>query len=55
VATAAAELHLLGVPAVPAEHALHLCAYSQTSVKITHISDLILQSFSIRKDVRNSS
>jgi hypothetical protein len=40
------------VPAVPAEHALHLYAYSQTSVEITHTSDLTLQSFSIRKDIR---
>jgi hypothetical protein len=51
VATVVAELHLPGVPAVLAEHFLHLCACSQTSVKITHISDLTLQSFSIRKDV----
>jgi hypothetical protein len=51
VATAAAELHLPRVPAVLAEHALHLCACSQTSVEITHISDLTLQSFSIRKDI----
>jgi hypothetical protein len=27
------------VPAAPAEHALHLGAYSQTSVESTHISD----------------
>jgi hypothetical protein len=51
VATAAAELHLPGVPAVLAEHALHLCACSQTSVENTHTSDLTLQSFRIRKDV----
>jgi hypothetical protein len=51
VATAAAELPPLGVPAALAEHASHLCACSQTSVGITHISDLTLQSFSIRKDV----
>jgi hypothetical protein len=37
VANAAAGLPSLGVPAVLAEHALHLCAYSQTSVEITHI------------------
>jgi hypothetical protein len=37
VATAAVGLHLPGVPAVPAEHASHLRACSQTSVKITHI------------------
>jgi hypothetical protein len=49
VATAA-ELHLPRVP-VLAKHALHLCAYSQTYVEITHISDLTLHSFSIRKDV----
>ena len=36
VATAAAELHLPGVPASLAEHALHLCSYSHTSVKSTH-------------------
>jgi hypothetical protein len=46
-----AELHLPGVPTVLAEHALHLCACSQTNVEITHISDLTLQSFNIRKDV----
>jgi hypothetical protein len=50
VATAA-ELHLPGVPTAPAEHALHLYACSQTSVEITHISYLTLQSFSIRKGV----
>jgi hypothetical protein len=50
-ATAAAGLHPPGVPAVLAEHALHLCACSQTSIEITHISNLTLQSFSIRKDV----
>jgi hypothetical protein len=50
VATAA-ELHLRGVPAVLAEHALHLGACSQTSVESTHKSDLTLQSFNIRKDV----
>jgi hypothetical protein len=37
VANAAAELLPLGVPAVLAEHASHLCACSQTSVEITHI------------------
>jgi hypothetical protein len=36
VATAAAGLLPLGVPAVQAEHASHLCACSQTSVEITH-------------------
>jgi hypothetical protein len=45
------ELHLPRVPAVPAEHALHLGACSQTYIEITHISDLTLQFFSIRKDV----
>jgi hypothetical protein len=54
VANAAAELPLPGVPAALAEHASHLCACSQTSVEITHISDLTLQSFSIRKDIRIS-
>ena len=37
VANAAAGLPPLGVPAVQAEHASHLCACSQTSVEITHI------------------
>jgi hypothetical protein len=37
VANAAAELPPLGVLAVLAEHASHLCACSQTSVEITHI------------------
>jgi hypothetical protein len=37
VATAAVGLHPPGVPAVPVEHALHLCACSQTFVEITHI------------------
>jgi hypothetical protein len=47
----AAELHLPGVPAFLAEHALHLGACSQTSIESIHKSDLTLQSFSIRKDV----
>jgi hypothetical protein len=55
VANAAAELPPLGMPAALAEHASHLYACSQTSVEITHISDLTLQSFSIRKDIRKSS
>jgi hypothetical protein len=55
VATAAAELPPLGVPATPAEHALHLGACSQTSVESTHTSNLTLQSFSIRKDIWKSS
>jgi hypothetical protein len=42
VATAIAELHPHGVPAVLAEHAMHLCAYSQTSVEITHIYQIYL-------------
>jgi hypothetical protein len=42
VANAAAGLLLLGVPAAQAEHASHLCACSQTSVEITHISNLTL-------------
>jgi hypothetical protein len=37
VANVAAELPPLGVPAVLAEHASHLCPCSQTSVEITHI------------------
>jgi hypothetical protein len=55
VANAAAELPLPGVPGALANHASHLCACSQTSVETTHISDLTLQSFSIRKDIRKSS
>jgi hypothetical protein len=55
VANLAAELPLLGVPAALAVHASHLCACSQTSVEITHILDLTLQSFSIIKDIRKSS
>jgi hypothetical protein len=51
VAVAAAELHLPEVSVVLAEHALHLSACSQTSVEVIHISDLTLQSFSIRKGV----
>jgi hypothetical protein len=37
VATVAAGLPPLGVLVVQAEHALHLCACSQTSVEIAHI------------------
>jgi hypothetical protein len=55
VANAAAELPPLGVPAALAEHASHLCACSQISVETTHISDLTMQSFSIRKDIWKSS
>jgi hypothetical protein len=55
VANTAAGLLLLGVPAAQAEHTSHLCACSQTSVETTHISDLTVQSFSIRKDIRKSS
>jgi hypothetical protein len=55
VANAAVGLPPLGVPAVLAVHASHLCASTQTSVETTHISDLTLQSFSIRKDIRKSS
>jgi hypothetical protein len=55
VANAAAELPPPGVPTALAEHASHLWACSLTSVEITHISDLTLQSFSIRKDIRKSS
>jgi hypothetical protein len=55
VANAATELPPPGVHAALAEHASHLCACSQTSVETIHISDLTLQSFSIRKDIRKSS
>jgi hypothetical protein len=54
VANAAAELPPLGVPTVLAGHASLLYAYSQTSVETTHISNLTLQSFSIRKDIRKT-
>jgi hypothetical protein len=37
VANAVVGLLPLGVPVVQAEHVSHLCAYSQTSVEITHI------------------
>jgi hypothetical protein len=37
VANATAGLPPLGVPAVLAEHASHLCACSQTFIEITHI------------------
>jgi hypothetical protein len=37
VANAVAELPPLGVPAILAEHASHLCVCSQTTVEITHI------------------
>jgi uncharacterized membrane protein len=55
VANVAAELPPLGMPAALAMHALHLCACSQTSIGITHILDLTLQYYSIRKDIRKSS
>jgi hypothetical protein len=51
VATAAVGLHPPRVPAVLAEHTLHLCACSHTSVESTHTLDLTLRSFSIRKDI----
>jgi hypothetical protein len=55
VATVAAGLPPPGVPAAPAEHAMHLDTCSQTSIESTHTSDLTLQSFSIRKDIWKSS
>jgi hypothetical protein len=55
VATAATELPPPGVPAAPAEHALHLGAWSQTSIESTHTSNLTLQSFNIRKDIWKTS
>jgi hypothetical protein len=55
VANAAAGLPPLGVAAALSVHASHPCACSQTSVETTHLSDLTLQSFSIRKDIRKSS
>jgi hypothetical protein len=51
----AAEVPLPGVPAAPAEHAFHLCAYFQTSVERTHTSYLTLRSFNIRKGIWKSS
>jgi hypothetical protein len=50
VATDAGVPHL-GVTVAPAEHAFHLCACCQISVESIHISDLTLQSFSIRKNI----
>jgi transcription initiation factor TFIIIB Brf1 subunit/transcription initiation factor TFIIB len=55
VENAAMGLPPLGVPAALVVHASHHCACSQTSVETTHISNLTLQSFSIRKDIRESS
>jgi hypothetical protein len=55
VATVADDLHPPGVPAVLAGHTLHLYTCSQTYVETIHISDLTLQPFSIRKDIRKSS
>jgi uncharacterized membrane protein len=55
VENVAAELPPLGVPTALAVHASNLCACSKTSIGFTHISDLTLQSFSIRKDIRKSS
>jgi hypothetical protein len=46
VANAATGLPPLGVPAVLAEHASHLCAYSQASVEMTHIYQIRLYSLS---------
>jgi hypothetical protein len=40
VANAAAGLPPLGVPAVLAEHASHLCTCSQTYVEIAHIYEI---------------
>jgi hypothetical protein len=51
VVTADAGLPPPGVPTAPAEHALHLCACSQTSVESTNMSNLTLQSFNISKDI----
>jgi hypothetical protein len=45
----------LGVLTALDVHASHLYACSQTSVETTHISDLTLQSFTIRKDIRKFS
>jgi hypothetical protein len=45
------ELPPPGLPTAPVEHVLHLGACSQTSVESIHISDLTLQSFSVRKDI----
>jgi hypothetical protein len=44
-----------GGPAAPAEHTLHLCTCSQTSVESTHTSNLTLLSFSMRKDIWKNS
>jgi transcription initiation factor TFIIIB Brf1 subunit/transcription initiation factor TFIIB len=55
MANVAVGLPPLGVSAALAKHASHLCACSQTSIETTHISNLTLQSFSIRKDIRKTS
>jgi hypothetical protein len=55
VVATATEVPLPRVPAAPAEHAFHLCTCSQTSVESIHTSDLIMQSFSIRKGIWKSS
>ena len=49
VAIAAGVPHPMVLAAL-AGNAFHLNAYCQTSVEGTHTSELILQSFSIRKD-----
>jgi hypothetical protein len=48
-ATIAGVRHPVGLAAL-AGHASRLGAYCQTSAEGTHTSELILQSFSIRKD-----
>jgi hypothetical protein len=55
MANAAAGLLPPGAPTALAVHASHLYACSQTTVEITHISDLTLRSFSIREDKQKSS
>jgi hypothetical protein len=54
VANAAAGLPPPGVPAALAEHASHLCACSQTSVEITHISNMTLQSEKIYENLHST-
>jgi hypothetical protein len=51
VAAADGVPHPAGLPA-PAEHAFLLCACFLTSAECNHISELILQAYSIRKEYR---
>jgi hypothetical protein len=52
VAAAVARVPRPVVLPVPAEHAFLLCAYFLTSAEWNHISELVLQACSIRKEYR---